>query len=92
MSCCRVRWTVRATPRLSRLFSDGEPILAEAISTYTFDSNGYIYEHQVDRIIPPESPVVRFLEWFVAKVQGQQQAEAGIPLPGVRGLRDQTGA
>jgi hypothetical protein len=45
---CRVRWTVSGVPRLSMLGGD-QALSTEVISTYTFDSQGKIYEHQVGR-------------------------------------------
>lgn len=54
----RVRWCVSGRPRLSLSVED-KPQSTEVISTYTFDSKGKIYEHQVDQIIPPESMLVR---------------------------------
>jgi hypothetical protein len=80
-----VRWCVMARSRLPFLSSDEPSLRFEAISTYRFDSRGRIFEHSVDRIIPPESPVARWLEAFVnwqgaGRVPAQQPS--GIPVPG----------
>jgi hypothetical protein len=99
----RVRWSVTARPRLPFLFGGGgeggsgsgsaDAPRFEAISTYKFDSKGRIYEHAVDRIIPPEAPLARWLEAFVnwhgAPAAAQQPA--GVPVPGGGGgaWRDQ---
>ncbi|GBF88470.1 hypothetical protein Rsub_01183 [Raphidocelis subcapitata] len=90
----RVRWCVLARPRLA-LGSGDEPARFEAISTYKFDSRtGRICEHSVDQIIPPESPVARWLEAFVnwqgVGVGAPAQQPGGIPVPGGGGpWRDQ---
>jgi hypothetical protein len=127
---------------LPRLSFSNEPLVTEAISTYSFDSKasrtaapaasalglhrpslqlwqlaagsccagprtpppqkktwrcahttpplraqGLIYEHQLDRIIPPEAPLAQLLEWLAARLQpgGAQPIPQG--LPGVPGLR-----
>ncbi|KIZ03927.1 hypothetical protein MNEG_4027 [Monoraphidium neglectum] len=80
----RVRWCVLATPRLPAFVAGSEPMRFEAISTYKFDSRtGRIYEHSVDRLIPPESPVAKLIESFISwqgtAPAGQQPA--GIPVP-----------
>ena len=82
-----------ARPRLPFLSPPGEEAQRfEAISTYKFDSRGRIYEHSVDQIIPPESPVARWLEAFV-QWQGAgapARQPSGIPVPGGSGpWRDQ---
>jgi hypothetical protein len=83
-----------ARPRVP-FVSDGELSLRfEAISTYKFDSRGLIYQHSVDQIIPPESPVARWIEAFI-NWQGvgggaPVQQPSGIPVPGGGGpWRDQ---
>jgi hypothetical protein len=86
----RVRWSMVAHPRLS-LFSAGdqEPTRTEAISTYWFDSKGRIYEHQVDRIIPPESLLGKLVTWVTGRLQqgGVVLPSPGeVPIPGVRGI------
>lgn len=77
-----MRWCILARPRLA-LGSGGEPARFEAISTYKFDSRtGRVCEHSVDQIIPPESPVARWLEAFVNwhGVGAPAQQPGGIPV------------
>jgi hypothetical protein len=83
----RVRWCMMARSRLPFVSSSEPSMRFEAISTYKFDSrSGKIYEHSVDRIIPPESPVARWIEAFVnfhgvgPRVPARQPS--GIPVPG----------
>jgi len=76
-----------ARPRIPFLSGADEPSLRfEAISTYKFDSRGIIYEHSVDRIIPPESPVARwimvFVNWQGVGGGAPVQQPGGIPVPG----------
>jgi hypothetical protein len=52
--------------------------------SYKFDSRGRIFEHSVDRLIPPESPVARWIESFISW-QGTTEQPAGIPVPGGAG-------
>jgi hypothetical protein len=69
---------------------DNEPLVAEAISTYTFDSKGRIYEHQVDQIIPPESPLAKVIGFVVDRLQargGVVGVPEELPIPGVRGMQ-----
>jgi hypothetical protein len=79
-----VRWCVSGRPRLS-LSVDDKPESTEVISTYTFDSAGRIYEHQVDQIIPPESPLVQLMEWLVGRLQPKASGlQPQLPMPGLR--------
>lgn len=79
----RVRWCVSGRPRLSLSVED-EPHSTEVISTYTFNSRGKIYEHQVDQIIPPESMLARLFEWLVGRLQPGMVPQPQLPLPGLR--------
>lgn len=79
----RVRWCVLAWPRLPSFLAGSEPMRFEAISTYKFDSrSGLIFEHSVDRLIPPESPVAWWVEAFIRWQGAPAQQPAGIPVPG----------
>ncbi|WIA37414.1 hypothetical protein OEZ86_014339 [Tetradesmus obliquus] len=78
----RVRWSVSGVPRVPLLAGD-QALSTEVISTYTFDSQGKIYEHQVDQIIPPESPLVKTLEWLMARLQPGASLQPQLPIPGM---------
>ncbi|KAF6250662.1 hypothetical protein COO60DRAFT_1705574 [Scenedesmus sp. NREL 46B-D3] len=78
----RVRWTVSGVARLPMLGGE-QSLSTEVISTYTFDSQGKIYEHQVDQIIPPESPLVKLLEWLMERLQPGAVLQPQLPIPGM---------
>ena len=65
---------------------DDDTVRFEAVSTYRFDSSGRISEHWIDRVVPPEAPLARWLEALFA-LQGAAAAPgrrvAGVPgVPG----------
>eukprot|EP00775_Hariotina_reticulata_P013297 gene13297-13426_t len=80
----RVRVCVSGRLRLS-MAAEGSRQSTEVISTYSFDSQGNIYEHQVDHIIPPEARLVKLLEWLVGRLQpGAAVPQPQLPLPGLQ--------
>jgi hypothetical protein len=48
---------------------------------------------QVDQIIPPESPLVKLLEWLMERLQPGAVLQPPLPIPGMpRGFMDGLGA
>lgn len=77
-----IKWQACGAPRFG-----GDQLCAEAVSTYKFDSEGKIYEHAIDRIVPPDSPLLGLLN-LLARLQWNQQqlpGDEGVVVPGIPG-------
>lgn len=78
----KIRWEVAGKPRLLWRFGH-PPQRVEALSSYRFDSLAYVYEHSVDRIIPPDAPLVRLLYLFSRKKSSSEEV-IQVPVPSPR--------